>query len=296
MRAVSKVGFVVNPKGGGGASLRAWSMIESAVSGVAPYFTERPEGGTDAAKRAIADNCDRVVAVGGDGTVNEVANALIGTEVALGVVPVGTGNDYARTLHLPSDPVEAAKTAIEGATRRVDVGRVEGKKDFVNIAGVGFDAEVMTRFNSPGPITRALPVKARYYLSILRTFASYRGTRARLTLDGQVRTVDNLLLLAVGCAEYYGAGMHILPDADLQDGLFDLAWGQDVRLKDLSKLMGLIYHGKHVGHANVRMARAKRVEVSCEPATKFHLDGDVLGATSVTFECIPAALSVVGGK
>ena len=174
-------------------------------------------------------------------------------------------------------------TCIEGETKH---------RSFVNIAGVGFDAEVMTRCNNPGPILQAMPVKVRYYASIFKTFAKYKGVKATLDIDGETTTIDNLLLLAVGCAQWYGAGMHILPTANLSDGFFDLAWGHDVKLSELNKLMSLIYKGEHVGHPNAKFAKCKRVSIHAEPRTPFHIDGDVTGQTPVTFECVPMGLWV----
>lgn len=258
-----------------------------------PYLTTGPKDGTAQAQKAIAEGCERVAAIGGDGTVNEVANALVGTSTALAVIPAGTGNDYARTLGTPGDPVEAARLAFEGPTKLVDVGEVTGHRCFVNIAGVGFDAEVMTRFNSPSKLWRALPVKARYYLSILRTFAGYKGVKAVVQGDDQQVDVGNLLLLAVGCAQFYGAGMHVLPTASLQDGLFDVVWGEDVRLSELNKLMALIYKGEHIGHPNVRHLQCRTLRIETQPATRFHLDGDVTGLAPLEFVTRPEALHVV---
>lgn len=288
-----KVGFVVNPVGGRGRALQAWRKVEAAFPEARAYVTTGPGDATVQARQAVSDGCDRVAVVGGDGSVSEAADALIGTDVALAVVPFGTGNDYARTLDVPVDEVQAATLAYEGEVLRVDTGRCVGHRCFVNVAGVGFDAEVMTRFNAPGPVVGRLPVKARYYLSILRTFAAYKGVRAEVQTDEGTVTVENLLLLAVGCARYYGAGMQILPQADLTDGLFDVVWGQDVRLAELNSLMSLIYKGGHMGHSNVRSAKCSRVTVKGAPATRFHLDGDVTGMTPVTFESVPASLSVV---
>ncbi|MBS1714654.1 MAG: diacylglycerol kinase family lipid kinase [Armatimonadetes bacterium] len=288
-----KVGFVVNPKGGRGRALQAWQKIEAALPDAGAYFTTCPGDATAKALEAVADGCERVAVVGGDGSVSEAAHALAGKDAALAVVPVGTGNDYARTLGVPTDAVEAARLAFDGQTLRVDTGRCEGHRSFVNVAGAGFDAEVMTRFNAPGPIVGRMPVKVRYYLSILRTFASYKGVKATVVADGETVEVGNLLLLAVGCARYYGAGMHVLPQADLTDGLFDVVWGQDVRLAELNALMSLIYKGEHVGHPNVRYRKCRHVSVEARPSTRFHLDGDVTGRTPVTFVTEPASLNVV---
>lgn len=290
-----KVGFVVNPAGGGGRALKAWKEIEAAIPDARAYMTTKPLGGAEQARLAMADGCEVVAAVGGDGTVNEVANALIGTDTTLAVIPFGTGNDYAKTLKIPVDSVAAARMAFEREAQLVDVGRVDGHRAFVNIAGVGFDAEVMTVFNHPGALMRVMPVKVRYYASILKTFTKFKGVKATLTIDGSTTVVDNLLLMAVGCAQFYGAGMHILPHADLMDGLFDVVWGQDVRLAELNKLMAIIYKGEHLEHPNVRSARCKEVVIEAEPRTRFHLDGDVTGETPVTFRVEAQCLRVVLG-
>lgn len=288
-----RVGFVVNPTAGGGRALAAWHEVQARHPEAEVFMTAGPGGGTDAAKAAVAAGCERVAALGGDGTVSEVANALIGTETPMAVVPYGTGNDYARTIDVPQDTTLAAQLAFGGEAGPVDVGLCLGHRHFVNIAGVGFDAEVMTRFNNPGPVAKVLPVKARYYLSILQTFAKYKGVTAHVTMDGESREIGNLLLMAVGCARYYGAGMHILPQADLNDGHFDVVWGHNVKLGDLNKLMALIYEGRHIGHPNVDTARCREVTVTTQPSSRFHLDGDVTGLTSVTFRSVPAALFVV---
>lgn len=288
-----KVGFVVNPLGGNGRAFSAWQEVSLEIPEAQGYLTHHPGGGTEAARQAVKDGCDVVAAVGGDGTVSEVANALIGSEVALAIVPAGTGNDYARSLNSPTSVLEAARLAFEGQTKVVDTAKAPGNRSFVNVAGCGFDAEVMTTFNTPGPMMRRLPVKIRYYLSILKTFARYKGTSASIDIDGQLREVGNLLLLACGPAMYYGAGMKVLPNADLSDGWLDVVWGHDVSLGELSKLMGFIYKGEHLAHPKVESARGKVIKVVAIPATKFHLDGDVAGTTPVTFEIVPASLRVV---
>lgn len=290
---MGKIGIVINPKSGGGRALEAWNELKVSFPDVIPYFTEKPAGGTESAQRAIDDGCSKVGAMGGDGTINEVANALIDTETPLVVIPAGTGNDYARTLQIPTDLRQALRLAYEGIEIRVDTGQVAGKRHFVNIAGVGFDAEVMTRFNQPGMVQKFLPTKARYYFSILRTFAAYKGVMCNVTIDGASTKIENLLLLAVGCAQFYGAGMHILPNADLQDNLFDIVWGNNVKLAELSKLMDTIYTGNHLTHSKIKQAKGSEVVVECQPCSRFHLDGDVTGESPVTFKSNPKSLSVM---
>lgn len=257
--------------------------------GIEIVETTAPRDGERLAREAAA-RCQKVVAVGGDGTVNEVATGLLGTEAVLGVVPCGTANDYARTFGLPTDPAEALAVALDGPARTVDAGQAAGHRAFFNIAGVGFDAEVQTSFDRQGRLVRAAGALGRYYLAILTTFARYRPTDATLVLDGTEHQAPRLLLAAVGVTRFYGSGMMVLPEADPSDGLLDVVWGQDVRLGELGRLMGLIKTGAHLGHPKVRSGRAASVEVRPSGPAAFHLDGDVSGSAPVRFESLPGAL------
>jgi diacylglycerol kinase (ATP) len=287
--ALARVCLIVNPASGGGRPVAVARELADRFAGIEVIETTVARDGERLAREA-AMSCERVVAVGGDGTVNEVATGLLGTDAVLGVVPCGTANDYARTFGLPTDPAEALRIAIEGTPRTVDAGQAVGHRAFFNIAGVGFDAEVQTAFDRQGRLARSAGALARYYLAIASTFARYRPTDATLVLDGGELKAPGLLLAAVGVTRFYGSGMMVLPEADPSDGLLDVVWGEDVRLGELGKLMGLIKTGGHLGHPKVRSGRAKTVEVRPASAAAFHLDGDVAGAAPVRFESLPGAL------
>jgi diacylglycerol kinase (ATP) len=293
---VARCCFVVNPTAGHGRAGKIWKKIESLVASLGEYgvkFTERPRHGEELARQAVADGYDRVVSMGGDGTLNEVGNGLVGTGAALAVVPVGTGNDWVRTVGIPRDPEAAIRIAFGGRVVKSDVGLAVGHRHFFNIAGIGFDAEVSRRVNDYGPVLKAVGGTLPSLLGIVGTLFRFPGNRVTVALDEKAMQIDRMLLMAVGITKYYGGGMKILPDAIMDDGLFEIAWGHSMGKMELMSLVGKIYKGGHVGHPKVSFTRASRVVASSDGPVAFHLDGDVAGNLPVTFETLPGALDVV---
>ncbi|MGE5674861.1 MAG: diacylglycerol/lipid kinase family protein [Mycobacterium leprae] len=288
--------FIVNPTAGHGRALKTWKQVEPVAASLGEYgvkFTERPRHGEELARQAAAEGYDRVVALGGDGTLNEVGNGLVGTNAAMAVVPTGTGNDWVRTVGIPRDPVVATQIAFNGRVIHSDVGLAHGYRYFFNIAGIGFDAEVSRRVNDYGPVLKTIGGTLPSLLGIAGTLFHFMGARTDVRLDGQPRTIPQMLLMAVGIARYYGGGMKVLPDAMLDDGQFEVVWGEDLTRLQLIRLAAQIYDGGHVGHPKVTFARCQRVEATADTPVAFHLDGDVVGNLPVTFELIPGALKVV---
>jgi diacylglycerol kinase (ATP) len=293
---VQRLCFIVNPTAGHGRALQTWKRIEPLAASLGTYavkFTAHPRHGEELARQAAAEGFDRVVALGGDGTLNEVGNGLVGSKAALAVVPTGTGNDWVRTARIPMDPEAATRIAFQGRRMQTDVGRAVGYRHFFNIAGIGFDAEVSRRVNDYGPVLKAIGGTLPSLLGIVGTLFRFTGAPVRVELDGNVQTIPRMLLMAVGICRYYGGGMNILPDAQMDDGLFDIAWGNDLGRAELVGLVGKIYKGGHVGHPKVGFSRARSVTATADRPVAFHLDGDVAGNLPVTFELLPRALDVM---
>jgi diacylglycerol kinase (ATP) len=293
---VPRVCFIVNPTAGHGRALKTWRRIEPLAATLGEYgvkFTERPRHGEELARAAASEGYGRVVALGGDGTLNEVGNGLIGTGAAMGVVPTGTGNDWVRTFGIPRDGERAVRIAFEGRTIASDVGLAVGHRYFFNVSGLGFDAEVARRVNDYAPVLKAIGGTLPSLMGIVGTLFRFHGARLKMRLDDRELKIPRALLVAIGLAKYYGGGMKILPDAKIDDGLFDIAWGEDLGKLELIKLVGKIYNGGHVGHPKVHFARGRRLHVEADSPIAFHLDGDVAGTLPVTFELVPAALPIV---
>ena len=264
----------------------------------------REPGHAEQLAAAAADlGHDRVVAVGGDGTVQEVLNGLIaaglgaaGGPLELGVVPAGRGNDLARSLGLPSAPLEALEVALGGTTRALDLGSAahDGQlRHFAAAGGTGFDAQVaFTMADRRRAWQRG---RAGYFLSTLNELWRYRNRelRLRLQLDGESRELEGrFLFVAFANGPYYGGGMQICPGASIDDGLLDLCLVGDIsKLGALRELPG-IYRAAHVDHPLVALARVRKLTIEGEPGTRVHLDGEPFGELPVEVSVVPGAVAV----
>ena len=285
--------MILNPAGGGGAATKIWASICHEVPGIEARRTQCPGHGTRLAREAVEAGARRVVAVGGDGTVNEVVNGLFGSDTALAVVPAGTGNDWVRTVGIPRDPSAALEVALNGRLAVTDVGEAVGHRYFVNVAGVGFDAEVARCIAEAHGVIAKLGPTPRYIVSILKTFFGYHGADVAATVDGEERRLDKMFLMAIAVARYYGSGMMIAPDAEIDDGMFDIVWGKDVRMWELPAIMKRIFKGAHLSHPKIDSARCREITLESPVPLAFHLDGDVVGQLPVQFRIHEKALKIV---
>ncbi|MER6675961.1 diacylglycerol kinase [Streptomyces sp. NPDC000983] len=293
----SEITLFVNPTAGRGRGAAAAQPAASALR--AAGFAVRTVLGVDAAdalaraRAAVADGTTALVAVGGDGMANLALQAVAGTATPLGLVAVGTGNDFARALGLPvRDPAAAGRLvadALKGSrVRDIDLGRV-GDHWFGTVLASGFDSRV----NDRGNRMRWPAGRLKYDLAMLAELAAFRPFPYRITLDGgEVREIE-ATLVAVGNGSSYGGGMRICPGADLTDGLFDLTIVGNCSRATLLRVFPRVYRGSHVGHPAVTVVRAARVEIAAEHITGY-ADGEPLGPLPLTARCVPGALRLVG--
>lgn len=286
------VRFIVNPRAGGGKAERVWRRLQFPAG--APewdvVFTRGPGEATELARQAAEAGIERVVAVGGDGTVFEVANGLLGSETVLAALPGGSGNDFCcRTVGQPRDPQLALHNVFGGQVRAMDVGQINDGTIFINVAGAGFDAEVARAAARYPRVFGSGTVP--YIAGILRTLWAFRPCTFTISVDGR-RWQGPVLLLAVGIGQYYGGGMRVVPEARPDDGLFDICIAGDLSRWETLKTLPRIYSGTHVQNSKVRMLRGRRVEVQAERRIGVQADGELLGDLPVTIELRPAALRV----
>ena len=232
--------FIVNPAARGGRGARAESRIRTALAtldtGAEIVRTDAPGQAEVLAAEAARDGFTPVVAVGGDGTVHEVVNGLLRTPQPtlppdFGVVPTGSGNDFARTVHLPRKIESAVSAILQGPRRTVDVGRC-GNRVFLNAAGVGFDAEVVGVMARAGPLLRSSG-PLLYPLAVVRALPRYTVQPMSVELDGQ-SLERRALLVAVANGSYYGGGFRICPAADPGDGWLDVCVLGDLNMLERS--------------------------------------------------------------
>ena len=246
---------------------------------------------------------DRVVVVGGDGTIQEVVNGVLTDgrtprtpRPSLGIVPGGSGNDLVRDLALPLDPMAALHVALGGSTRPVDVARATssaGSRHFTAAGGVGFDAQVAhVMFGHRMPWQRG---RAGYFLSTFVELLRFRNRRMSLHLETEHGAVDServCLLVAVANGAFYGGGMQICPGAEIADGLLDVCLAGDLSTLEALRLLPGIYRGAHVGHPKVEFVRVRSIVLTGDARTLVHLDGEPFGNLPVTMGVVPRALDV----
>jgi diacylglycerol kinase (ATP) len=289
--------IIVNPTAGSGRAAKLVPWIAERLSprpDVELHVTRRRGEAEELAARAAADGCDRLVAVGGDGTIQEVVNGILGAggRSTLGIVPVGAGNDLARSLALPTDPVEAWTVALGRVTREIDAALAtngEGRRRwFASAGGIGFDAQVAAAMSTRRGWQSG---RAGYLLTTLTELRRFDNRRLRIVLDGE-EIERRALLVAIANGPYYGGGMRIAPDAAPDDGWLDLCIVGDVSRMTAIRELPNLYRGTHVGNPAVSVHRARRVEISGEGTTHAHLDGEPFGTIPLTVEIRAACLDV----
>ena len=293
------VGIVKNPRSGRGTNNAQWPELLAKVRAACPYEflveeTTAPGSAKHQAKRFADEGCAIVVAAGGDGTVRDVMEGVLGTAAALAVLPLGTGNDFSRCIDAgPS--VESAIAALKGSERkRIDIGRWhQGDRSghFVNVAGCGFDAVVADRVNHG---YRRIRGTMAYVVGLLQTLATYRATNLKIVVDGEPME-GKAMLCAFANATSYGGGMRIAPTADLCDGMLDLVLVGDMGRAGFLKSFPRVFKGTHLTHPRVTHRRFQRLDIESDPPVPTLVDGELLPAGPLSIEVVSQALEVIGG-
>jgi diacylglycerol kinase (ATP) len=292
---MSNVALLVNPTAGKGraASMvaRVTERLRAGGANVAILVGRDAEDAAALARQAVSDGVDALVALGGDGMVHLALNVVAGTPTPLGVIPAGTGNDLAATLQLPTkDPAGAADVLIGKLNgpgpRPIDAVRV-GEKWFGCVLGAGFDSRVNDRANRMSwPRGRM-----RYNLAILAELRVFKPLPFVLELDGE-RWETEAMLVAVGNAKSYGAGMKVTPDAEIDDGVVDVQVLGPVSKPEFLKTFPKVFKGTHVSHPAVTIKRAKVVSIA-SPGVTAYADGEYLADLPIVCETVPGAVQIL---
>jgi diacylglycerol kinase (ATP) len=285
--------FLVNPAAGRGTVRDRFEDLRVLASRAGAGFvvSRRPQDLEMQARRAVEDGVERLIVAGGDGTMHLAAQGLAGTDCALGVVPMGSGNDLAGTLRVPRDLEAAVRHALSGPVRRIDMIRI-GEFVSVSYAGVGFDSEVAGRARQSrrrGPLI--------YPWAVLRTLATFAPPLMKVVHDGG--TFLGRAMFANACnLPRFGGGMKIAPQARIDDGLLDLVIVKAMPRLALLAVFPKVYAGRHVGHPAVTLVRTRRVEITVDRGMTMYGGGEPLrpmaAGEMVAAEVIPGGLAVVG--
>jgi YegS/Rv2252/BmrU family lipid kinase len=282
--------LLLNPASAHGRTLKLLPAIEQELDERRIAFrVERTRGLEDGVERALraVEAGEVPVVVSGDGLVGAVGGAMAGSETPLGIVPGGRGNDLARVLGIPDDPLAAVAILAAGESRRIDVGEANGKR-FLGIVSVGFDSEC-NRLANEVKIVRSNLV---YVYSLFRTLLTWKPARFTIRSESQrIRTSGYSISVANNST--FGGGMRIAPEAKLDDGLLDvITVGEVGKLRFVANLRK-VFNGTHLDDEQVRMSRASRVEITASRPFPVYADGEHLTDLPVSVRVLPRALSVL---
>jgi diacylglycerol kinase (ATP) len=295
--------FIVNPRAGTG--IRVFNAVSDRLRKLGVPFsaaaTTGPGDATVLAQMARTQNFHAIVAVGGDGTLNDVVTGLLTPEgtiddsVTVGLIPRGTAQDFARGMELPLTPAAALDRLLEGNERRIDVGRVHlhdgTARLFLNVLGVGFDAEVAGRASEVRPAMASLPA---HVLGFASAFADYRSKEISLVLFGdektELKSKCNLVVAANG--PYYGTGMRLAPGASMDDGLLDVVVIGDSPKLEMLLQLPRAFTGTMSDHGSINTHRAHRILLDSPEEALVQADGELVGSLPAEVDVLPMALRV----
>lgn len=286
-----KIKFIVNPAAGKGKAAKVIDNIKNKLQQSKHSFSiEKTSSAKDAiymAKKAVAEKYDIVVAVGGDGTIYEVVNGIAGSSIHLGIIPAGTGNDFARTVGIPENVDDALEIILKNNITRIDMGCVNGNY-FMNFVSVGFDVQVMKEMEV---VKKYVSGTWAYIVSVFKALLNYKGTKVHLLLDNQLIEKEVLLVTAAN-GKYFGGGMMIAPDADLRDGYFDVCVVNKLSKLRLIRLFPTIFKGTHIREPEVDYYKAKQVEILSDNSF-VNCDGEIIGTTPITVKIADFQLNLI---
>jgi len=304
-----KTQVIVNPESDKGRTRKKWEKIKDALRSFIKEFkyefTEKPLQAIEMTRAAIKEGTEMIVGVGGDGTMNEIANGfyenrkLINPETTLGIVPSGTGCDFTKSLNIPSGLKNSLKVITQVPSALIDVGRVtfishsgeEEERFFLNVADFGIGGEVVKKVNQ----NRMERKTSSYLRCLLSTIIKYKNKRLWINIDQEEIPEDEYMIGAVANGRIFGKGMKIAPEALLDDGLFDFVLVKGMRLLEFFRHGWKLFAGTHLSHPKISLIRGKKIKVlqgEGEEDVLIELDGEQLGKLPATFEIVPHSFLV----
>ena len=302
--------FIVNPASANGSTGKLWDTLERVIGNevgeVDASFTTATNHATGLAREALDDGFEMIVAVGGDGTVNEVVNgffdsgAPVSTDAVLGVISRGTGSDFIKTMNLPREIEDAARVLKGRAVKRCDAGRFtsrgpdgkEMERYFINIADFGVGGEAVERVNNT---SKAFGGFLSFLYGTLKTLWVYKGKKVKIKIDddSEIEKAINSVVIANG--QYFGGGMWIAPKAIADDGLFDIVILDDLSFVESLLNIPRLYKGTHINDPKVTCFRGKTIVAESDEDVLIDVEGEHGGMLPAKFEIIPSSINVKVG-
>lgn len=306
-----KTQVIVNPESNKGKTRKRWNHIREALKSFLKEFkcefTEKPLQAIEISRVALKEGTELVIGVGGDGTMNEIANGfydnrkIINPEAALGIVPSGTGCDFTKSLNIPFGLKNALEVITQAPSSLIDIGRVsfrgnsgEGQERFfLNVSDFGIGGDVVKKVNENRMKRRA----SSYLKCLISTFLSYKNKRLKIKIDDEELPVDEYLIGTISNGRIFGKGMKIAPEAKLDDGLFDVVLIKGMKVLEFFRNGWRLYTGTHLSHPKISLIRGTKVEAIADDEENdvlIEVDGEQLGKLPATFEIIPGSILVKG--
>ena len=292
----SQLHLIWNPVAGNGAAIDAYQLVTDALAerGI-PFSAEKSEyagHATELAKQAVKNDVKKIVVLGGDGTIREVASALMNTQVQLGIISCGTGNDIIRPLNIPKEPLAALEIALSGEARHMDAALANDLLYF-NVAGFGFDVDVLRYVEIYKK--RMKNGSMAYLRGLLTALLRLNSRKTKISWPGGSMEAD-VLIIAAGNGTHFGGGMMVTPKADPFDGLLDICVITNISKFKAYLILPKFMKGEHLSTKYVTYFKTTELTAVCEPASLLDVDGDILPGTPVTFKILPKSLWVIAPK
>lgn len=294
---------IVNPRAASGQTTKRWPELVELLGLSEARFTERPGHATEIAAQLLDSGVERILAVGGDGTISEAVNGFfragqpINPDAQFGIIPIGTGGDFRRTLGI-RDAAHGAEVARAGRTTKIDVGSIEfelhtggrASRYFINLASFGMGGEVATRAKN---FLSGMSGKAAFLYATAEVFLRYRAKTVELSIDSGAWSTHKILNIAIGNGRYHGGGMHVCPLAKLSDGALDVTIIDNLGMAMLARDLKVLYSENLYVHPKTHHARGQVVRARSNQRVSIEIDGEALGTLPLEARVVPGALTML---
>lgn len=284
--------FIVNPAAGKGKALALIPKIKESFDDenidYSIKITEKKGHGEKIAEEGIKKGFSHIISVGGDGTAYEIINGIKKEKVVLGVLPAGTGNDFARMIKMPKEYPKVLKMIKTAETKRIDIGKINDRY-FLNFSSVGIDAEIAKETEK---IKRYISGPSAYVVGVLKTFFKYKNEEVNIQID-EKQIKRNIELVAIGNGKYYGGGMKINPMAEFDDGLLDICLVNKMSKIKFALLFLTVFKGNHLKFREVESFRGKRVKICGDESLLLNADGNIVGTIPAEINIEKASIEVI---